>query len=71
MKKKLFLLLTVPTIILLSSCTFSLTDDPEDIPVYIPSTSSSSSLQNIEYFDGNDFEDDIYNHKVTIHCTNV
>lgn len=71
MKKKLFLLLTVPTIILLSSCTFSLTDDPEDIPVYIPSTSSSSSLQNIEYFDGNDFEDDIYNHKVTIDCTNV
>lgn len=70
MKKKLLLLLTIPSIVLLGSCTITFTDDAGDFSIYESTSSSGSSLQNIEYFDGNDFEDSDYDHKVTIDCTN-
>lgn len=72
MKKKLILLLAIPSIIVLSSCAISFTDDPGEHSIFEPTSSSSpsSSMQDIEYFDGNEFEDSVYAHKVTIDCTN-
>lgn len=70
MKKKLFLLLTIPSIILLASCTITFTNDASDLSIYGSTSSSENSLQNIEYFDGDSFEDSVYEHKVTIDCTN-